>query len=257
MVPHSIESLAITGATAGAITATFSYVTFGPRCGIWGPVVFRGATTGAPTVALTFDDGPLPGSTERVLDVLAELEVKAAFFVIGRRAREHPDLLRRIHHEGHLIGNHSFNHRGLGFLGGVRYWRSQLERTDAAIEAAVGLRPRLFRPPLGIKTPAIVRAAAGRTIVTWTRRGFDGVSTNPRRILRRLVPHARPGDILALHDGLSPQSRRNPTQTIDALRPLIDGLRARNLRFARLDDLIGSTSQTLGSFRSHHSTPVD
>src|ERR1700693_700988 len=87
---------------AGAATGAACYSTFSPTCAIWGPLVSRGPKTGPPRVALTFDDGPLPGATDRILDLLAELNVKAAFFVIGSVARREPQLLLRIHQEGHI-----------------------------------------------------------------------------------------------------------------------------------------------------------
>ena len=238
MISELIEPLAIGGGAATLTLGGLAYATFVPRCGVWGRLVTRGSRDAPPRVALTFDDGPLPGVTDRVLDTLGELEVKAAFFVIGRSAAAHPKLIRRMHEEGHVIGNHSFDHAGMAFLRGSRYWREQLDRTDAAIREAVGVTPRLFRPPLGIKTWHIVRAAARRHImIAWTRRAFDGVSTTPQQILQRILPGARAGDILVLHDGLSRQSRRDPTATVDALRPLIAGLRVRGLEPMRLDEL--------------------
>ena len=226
---------------AGITTsAALAWATFAPRCTWWGPLVWRGTDQGPPRVALTFDDGPLRGATDRVLDVLAELGVKAAFFVIGARAEAHPELLRRMHDDGHLIGNHTFDHPAAGFLRGPIFWRKQLARTDSAIERAIGLRPRLFRPPVGFKNPFSARAAGRRhVVVTWTRRAMDGVSTTPGRILRRVVPAARPGEILLLHDGISPQSRRDPSVTLRALAPLILGLRRRGIEPARLDELTG------------------
>jgi peptidoglycan/xylan/chitin deacetylase (PgdA/CDA1 family) len=225
--------------TAGAATAGLCYPTFWPASGIWGPIVSRGATSGRPRVALTFDDGPLPGATDRILDALAELDVKASFFVIGREADRNPRLVSRIHESGHIVGNHSFDHVGLGFLHGQRFWHEQIDRTDRVIERAIGTRPVLFRPPLGAKTWMMARAARTHTVVTWSRRGMDGVATNPQRILDRIVPRARAGDIIALHDGISPQSRRDPTTTVEAIRPVVEGLRARGLEPVRLDELTG------------------
>lgn len=224
---------------AGLLTAAASYVTFAPGSGFWGSVVARGPA-GSRSVSLTFDDGPHPEGSRRVLDTLAELKVRAAFFVVGRNVERHPDLVRRMIAEGHLVGNHSFDHRGWSVLCGPGHWRDQIDRTDDAIERVAGFRPTLFRPPLGMKTPFSTRAAARRhTTVTWSRRALDGVATTPDRILERLVPRARPGEILLLHDGVSPQSRRDPSATVDALAPLIRGLRERGFDPVRLDDLIG------------------
>jgi peptidoglycan-N-acetylglucosamine deacetylase len=221
-----------------------AWATFAPQSQLWGRVVMRAADDGASRVALTFDDGPLPGATDRILDALADLRVKAAFFVIGREVERHPALVRRIAEEGHVVANHSFDHAPAGFLRGPWFWRRQIALTASAIERATSQRPRLFRPPLGIKTPPILWAAAreGHVTVNWARRAFDGVSTTSARILERLVPHTRPGEILALHDGVGPQSRRDPHATVEAIRPLIEGLRSRGIEPVRLDELVGLPS---------------
>jgi peptidoglycan-N-acetylglucosamine deacetylase len=231
------EILLPTGALAAGAAA---WATFAPQSQVWGRIVTQGPTDAPPHVAVTFDDGPLPGATDRVLDSLSALRVKAAFFVIGREAERHPALVRRMAGEGHIVANHSFDHAPAGFMRGPWFWRRQIARTAAAIERATGQRPRLFRPPLGIKTPPILWAAARERHVTvnWTRRAFDGVSTTSQQILDRLVPHTQPGEILALHDGVSPQSRRDPDATVEAIRPLIEGLRARGIEPVRLDELV-------------------
>lgn len=243
MIGRALEIAAAAGLGAAALNGAFAYPTFGARCAWWGPLVCRGRRDGIPRVALTFDDGPWPGATERVLDLLAELDVKTAFFVIGRYVEKHPELIARILREGHLLGNHTYDHRGDAFLRGRVYWQDQLDRTDDAIERAAGVRPGLYRPPLGMKTPISARAAAGRhTVVTWTRSGRDGLTTTSDRILRHLLPHSRPGDILLLHDGVSPQSARDPSVTVEALPPLIRGLRGLGIKPVRLDELTGLTA---------------
>jgi len=239
MIDGPSDMVRIGEVAAGAGIVGALYATFVPGSGIWCPVVTRGTAGGRPRVALTFDDGPLPGSTDRILDILAEQGVKAVFFVIGRPAEQHPDLVRRIHDEGHLVANHTYHHPTHGWARGLRFWRRQIERTDAVVERAIGLRPRFFRPPMGIKSFVTARAARGHAVIGWTRRGFDGVATTPQRVVARLAPRARAGEILLLHDGISPQSRRDPTVTIEALRPLIQELRARGLDPVRLDELTG------------------
>jgi peptidoglycan/xylan/chitin deacetylase (PgdA/CDA1 family) len=240
MIARPLEIAAAGALTAGAITGALSYATFAGRSAWWGPLVWRGRRDGPPRVALTFDDGPWPGATDRVLDILGEFEVKAAFFVIGRYVEKHSELVARIHREGHLLGNHTFDHRGNAFLRGPRFWQEQLDRTDDAIERVIGVRPRLYRPPLGMKTPISARATARHhLVVTWTRSARDGLTTTPDRVLRRLLPRCQAGDILLLHDGVSPQSDRDPSVTSRALRPLILGLRARGIEPARVDEITG------------------
>jgi peptidoglycan-N-acetylglucosamine deacetylase len=228
---------AVAAAAAGSVLAVG---TFGPRSNFWGPVISRGV--GASGVALTFDDGPTPDGTDRVLDTLGELGVRAAFFVIGRSARQHPRLVERMHAEGHVVGNHSQDHSHFGMFGRRTYWRKQLEMTDEAIRQAIGRRPALFRPPMGQKTGHVTRAAAmsGHTIVTWTRSAYDGVGASPQRIVRRLTVPARAGDILLLHDGLEPNAiRRDPSPTVAAVRPLVERLRSVGLEPQPLDEILG------------------
>jgi peptidoglycan/xylan/chitin deacetylase (PgdA/CDA1 family) len=237
-------------ACAGAL----GWATFWPSSRFWGPVVARGPANGTARYALTFDDGPTPESTPAVLDILGELGVRAAFFVIGANARRCPDLLQRMHDEGHIVANHSFDHHHFALFRGRRYWDRQLADTDEVIARSIGVRPALFRPPVGIKTGFVMRAAArrGQTVVTWTRRAVDGISTTPQRILRRLLPHTRAGDILLLHDGVEPHVERDPMPTIQAIKPLVLGLRDRGLEAARLEELLGLEPYARGAAAVAH-----
>ena len=238
------------GLSAGAAGAgALGWATFWPTSRFWGPVVAHGPATGAPRYALTFDDGPTRESTPAVLDVLGELGVRAAFFVIGANARQCPELLERMHHEGHIVANHSYDHHHFAMFRGRRYWDRQLADTDEVIAQAIGVRPRLFRPPIGIKTGFVMRAAARReqTVVTWSRRAVDGIRTTPQRILQRLLPHTRCGDVLLLHDGVEPHTNRDPTPTIRAIKPLVLGLRDRGLEPVPLEDLLALDPYSRGT----------
>lgn len=208
---------------------------FAPGSGVFGRVVSRLAP-GAGGVALTFDDGPLPGATESVLDILRGAGASASFFVIGRHAERHPDLLRRIHGEGHLLGNHTYDHSRLGLFRGWAYWREQVERTNTIIAGVTGAPARYFRPPMGFKSPPVFAAArgAGLRVVTWTRRTLDGVVADPARIAARGAA-ARAGDILLLHDGKDQASRRDPGVTVAALPRILAGLHERGVPVVRLD----------------------
>jgi peptidoglycan/xylan/chitin deacetylase (PgdA/CDA1 family) len=224
-----------------ALLGVSAYGTFAPASQVWGSVISRGPAGAGPAVALTFDDGPTPGATDAILDELRDLGVVAAFFVIGCNAARSPELVGRMHAEGHVIGNHTYDHSHYGLMRRGRYWRRQLDATDAVIEGIVGRRPALFRPPMGIKTPHVMAAArrSGHAVVTWNRRAMDGVMTDTPHILRRLLGPSRPGDILMLHDGLEPHARRrDPAATVAAVRPLVAGLRAKGLEIRRLDHLL-------------------
>lgn len=214
---------------------------FHPRSSLFGAVLSHGSEGGPPRVALTFDDGPHPEGTGRVLDILREQRVTAAFFVIGANARSYPDLLRRIDAEDHLVGNHTYEHSRLAAFRGHRYWRREIARTNEAVASILGHRPALFRPPMGIKTPHIAWAARseGMTVVTWTRRAFDGVPNHAHKIVRNLTRGPRAGNILAMHDGVEPGRTRDAGPSLDALPRVIERMRSRGLEFERLDRLMG------------------
>jgi peptidoglycan/xylan/chitin deacetylase (PgdA/CDA1 family) len=233
------SGIALVGAAAGGLAVAGTVATMiAPRCRLWGPVVCR-AETSRSAVALTFDDGPTPGATDRILDVLGSHGVKAAFFVVGANVERHPQLLRRIHAEGHQIANHSYRHSHYGFMRGWLYWRNEIARTDAIVEQTAGVRPAMFRPPMGIKSLCIAAEAAraGHVVVTWSLRAWDGIATTPQQMLSRVTPRASGGDIVLLHDGVEPNARRDPRVTVQALPELIGGLRAKQLEPTRLDAL--------------------
>ncbi len=153
-------------------------------------------------VALTFDDGPHPDRTPKVLDVLAQHGVKAAFFVIGERAEAHPEIVRRIVAEGHLIGNHTYSHSGnFPWMKYVKM-KDEIDWCDVAIEKITGSRPTLFRPPFGVTNPPLARAVGNRyTVVGWDVRSLDTVSRRPRtKVLERVRRRLRPGSVVLLHD---------------------------------------------------------
>jgi peptidoglycan/xylan/chitin deacetylase (PgdA/CDA1 family) len=242
MMSPMTDIFAVLGVAAagGVACGAIGWISVAPACEFWGKVIHCGPNDGS-GVALTFDDGPTPGATDRVLDVLGELGAPAVFFVIGANAQRHPDLVKRMHDEGHIVANHTWDHSHWGFFRGRRYWERQIERTSSLIEEIVGQRPALFRPPMGVRTRYVTGAArrAGQKVITWSRRGMDGVQTTPQRICDRLGPTAQPGEILILHDGVEPNVDRNQAATVAAVRPLIATLRDRGLEPVRLDKLVG------------------
>jgi peptidoglycan/xylan/chitin deacetylase (PgdA/CDA1 family) len=233
-------TIALASAPLVAGLAGLTYATVAPACEFWGPVICR-AKTGPNRIALTFDDGPTPGSTERALDALREGQATATFFIVGENAARHPDLLRRIHDEGHLIANHTYSHSHYGVMRTLPYWQREIRRTDELVESILGLRPALFRPPMGVKTWHTARAARelGHAVITWSRRAMDGLPTTSQRIVNRLST-AADGEILLLHDGVEPHApHHDRAATVGAIVPLIEKLRARGLSPARLDELLG------------------
>jgi peptidoglycan/xylan/chitin deacetylase (PgdA/CDA1 family) len=235
-----LPTLLTTASGAALFLAAGTYGMLKPTSRMWGPVISRGPRDKS-RVALTFDDGPLPGTTDRILDVLGELKAQAVFFVIGQHAEKWPHLVKRIHEEGHVVSNHTFAHHHFGLCGLYRYWQAEINRTDDVIERIIGCRPALFRPPMGYKHWHVMNAAAdtGHAVVAWSRRARDVWDSSPAVILSRLLEPAKPGDVLLLHDGnnpwLKPQDR---SAAPEAVRALVEGLRQRGLEPVRLDELL-------------------
>ncbi len=228
----------IAGLVALAALSLMAWGIFNVNSSVWAPTLSR--VPGVNAVALTFDDGPDPTLTPRVLEILAREKVPATFFVVGQRARDHGDLLRDIDRQGHLIGNHSFSHAwNISFALHQRLAR-EIDRCNDAIEAATGRRPQFYRAPYGFKNPAVgdVLAQRNMTCVGWQVRGFDAVRSDAHTIAQRLVRKASAGGILLLHDGSGLQGTLDRSATLDALPVIIEGLRARGFAFKRLDELV-------------------
>jgi len=153
-------------------------------------------------VYLTFDDGPDPEWTPRILDMLDAAGVKATFFVVGALAKQHPELVREIEARGHEVGNHSFNHPHPRLLSDDRA-REEVKAGADAIVDILGHAPRLFRSPHGTRHPAMLAAAEAldETVVHWQVSAIDwGILGRAWGIARRLRK-VRPGDIVLMHDG--------------------------------------------------------
>ncbi len=183
-------------------------------------------------VALTFDDGPDPRVTPAVLDCLARYGVRATFFCIGRLAEAHPEVVAETVRRGHRVENHSYSHPHAFTCYPPAALRHELRRGQEALLRAGGVRPRFFRAPAGFRSLLLDRelAAAGLDLASWTRRGFDTVSRDPRRVVRRLLRGVAGGDILLLHDGSAARDRAGAPVVLAALPRLLDALAARGLR---------------------------
>jgi len=179
-------------------------------------------------VALTFDDGPNPPYTGRVLDVLAQYDVPATFFCAGMQAAAYGEEVTRMVASGHAVGNHSWSHPFLPDLSGAEL-RLQLSTTDEALSAATGKEAaRLFRPPYGAYTRGQLSQLAGRqdrSIVLWDVDPTDWAKPGARVIANTVISQARPGSIILMHDGGGDR-----TQTVEALPAIIEGLFAHGFR---------------------------
>ena len=223
-----------------AALAALGYVSVSPTSRFWGPVVPTGDTSAPPRYALTFDDGPCDNATPRILDTLAQLNARATFFVIGVNAKRFPRVVRRIYDEGHIVANHSYTHSHFGIMRAGWYWERQIRQTDVLLQEIIGVKPAFFRPPMGARHLHLTRAARryGHTIITWSRRAMDGLPTTPERIVHRLSHNTSAGEILLMHDGIDPNRHRDPTPSINAVKPLIQQLRHQGLEPTPLNELI-------------------
>lgn len=205
------------------------------RLGMFADVTSRGPDD-ARGVALTFDDGPNPETTPAVLELLDEAGVKATFFVIGKKAEAHPDLVRMIHERGHSIGVHSFAHDRLFSLRTMAFVRRDLERSIEVIEAITGERPTLFRPPMGHTSARLVRAADDLDLrfVGWSVRGIDGLaSARAERVAARILPKLRDGAIVLMHDAAERDDFR--PVSLDVLPAVLSAMDRKDLRGVRVD----------------------
>lgn len=192
------------GAVAASGIAAWGAVA--PSSQLFGPTLRR--TSSSRKIALTFDDGPNPAVTPRLLDLFDRYSVRATFFLIGKFARGCPELVREIAARGHSIGNHTDAHRSLVFQSRERI-HSELARCQDSIAAALHAEPPLWmRPPYGFRSPWLrgeIGRAGIRGVVMWSKICYDWKPQPPQRLIERLAGVARPeqpeGDIVVLHDG--------------------------------------------------------
>ena len=204
-----------------------------PRSTLLGPNLKRLPPQSASRreIALTFDDGPDPAVTPRILDLLDRHQAKASFFCIGCKAEMHPDIVGEIARRGHSVENHSNRHPN-GFAGyGLRRLQRDIQAAQETIATICGRAPAFFRAPMGLRGPFLdpVLARLGLTYVSWTRRGLDTVDGNFETVLARLVRELSSGDILLLHDASAPASRR-ATVSVTVLPALMERIAAAGLK---------------------------
>lgn len=192
-------------------------------------------------VALTFDDGPCRGSTERLLDALGDMGVPGTFFCVGENVVMNPELVERIDREGHVVGSHSQRHsRGAGLsFGDVEH----IERAERSISDVLDRRPALYRPPWGWLTPWEGRRlkTRGYTIVGWDVYTLDWQIPEPdaQAVADHAVADTRPGSIYCFHDAYPLVAEWDKSVTVDAVRRLVPAVRAMDYEFVTVDELLG------------------
>jgi len=195
-------------------------------------VTFTQVATDEPYVAMTFDDGPHPKNTPRLLDMLRKRNIKATFYVIGRSVDLYPSITRRIVAEGHEIGNHTYTHRNLTKLGEASV-REELNKTNESIARAAGVRPRTMRPPYGALLQgqrSWIHSEYGYPTILWSVDPRDWQRPGPSVVTSRILAGTNKGAIILAHDLHAP--------TVDAMPATLDGLLRKGYKFVTVSQLL-------------------
>jgi peptidoglycan/xylan/chitin deacetylase (PgdA/CDA1 family) len=196
-------------------------------------ITFNSVHVDGPFIALTFDDGPNPTLTPKLLDLLATRHLKATFFVIGQNAADHPEILKRAIREGHEIGNHSWSHPNLGKMSDEAV-RRELQKTEDAIVAAIGKKPTLMRPPYGSITARQkkwIHEEFGYRIILWDVDPLDWKRPGPSVVTARILKETKAGSIVLSHDIHPP--------TIEAMPATFDQLMKKGFKSVTVTELLG------------------
>jgi peptidoglycan-N-acetylglucosamine deacetylase len=199
-------------------------------------VLFQSMPASAQCVALTFDDGPHPSLTPKLLEILAREKVKATFYMLGHMVQQSPTIAKAVSNAGHEIGNHSYSHPNLTHLS-AREVRVQIERTDEVILAATGMKPKTLRAPYGAVTPKI-EAMFNRPFVGW---GEHGDTLDWKHVNATLVARAGaaipPGEIMLMHD--------IHATTVAAVPSIIQKLKARGFSFVTVSEFLSGSCKRM------------
>ena len=225
----------------GGVLANHAVLTI---AGLWPRSTLLGSNKGrlsraacdARQIAITIDDGPNPQVTPAVLDILDAANAHATFFCIGTAVETHPRLAREIVRRGHAIENHSYAHRHHFSLMGPNQLRNEIMRAQNVISDVTGQSPVYFRAPAGLRSPLLdpVLQSLNLQLVSWTRRGFDTVATDPGKVLKKLERNLSAGDILLLHDGNPASCANGKPMVLDVLPKLLGTLQTMSLHAVSL-----------------------
>lgn len=199
-------------------------------------LVRRPARPGSKLVALTFDDGPWPKQTDRILQILAEEDVRATFFMLGGQVKRHPDIARRVAAGGHQLGSHSLRHKPFSSLKPAQI-RNEFKGGRRTIRAATGVSTTWIRPPYGSmnKTAWSTLRRIKAHVVMWDVDSNDWRRPGAKKIAQGVASHVKPGSIVLFHDGGGDR-----TQTAAALRSVIRRLRAKGYLFVTVQELVAA-----------------
>ncbi|MCR8633259.1 polysaccharide deacetylase family protein [Paenibacillus radicis (ex Xue et al. 2023)] len=193
-------------------------------------------------IALTFDDAPDTHFTPQVLDVLKKHNVKATFFIVGRLAEKHPDVVKRMVKEGHIIGNHTYNHALLTKLSDEQY-HTQVNKTQKILRNIIGYTPKLLRPPYGeISESQLLWASEHQlVVVNWNVDSLDWKQLSQQQVTTNILSNAKAGSIILQHSGGG--SNQDLSGTVNALPTIIESLRSKGYQLVTLPDLLHVSKQ--------------
>jgi len=194
-------------------------------------------------IALTFDDGPHPEFTIKLLELFIEKGIKATFFVTGSNIKKHNKIVKRMIAEGHELGNHSYSHKNLIFKK-KNVIREEIEKTDSLL-CELGVKGDIhFRPPFGrlLFAASSVLVSLNKKVIMWNVPTKDFKETDPEVILNRIYKRIKPGSIIVLHDsGIERPGKKIDRQaTIDAVKVIIEELPKMGYEFRTVSDLINN-----------------
>ncbi len=240
------------GATTAVAAGVAVYGGLYPTAQIYGPTIHREPGAGR-RIALTYDDGPNPEHTPRLLELLRRYDATATFFLIGRWAEREPELIRRTVAAGHAIGNHTFSHPSMPAHRAARV-RDELRRCREAVEASGETfstvdGAMLMRPPYGQRRPGTLRTTRqeGYVPVTWSITGYDWrAHTTARAITRRCV-RAGEGDIILLHDGSDLQPAADRRTSIESTEAILERYAPQGFEFVTVPQLVAAARDGRGS----------
>lgn len=181
-------------------------------------------------IALTFDDGPNE-MTLQLLQVLKKHKAKATFFCIGRNIEKHPEILKQIVENGHIVGNHSYSHSHFFDFYRKNRLIEEIKKTDSLIEKYTGKKTTLFRPPYGVTNPSIKRAIefTKHKVIGWNIRSLDGILKNEKIIFARIKNRITPGGIILLHD---------TAHSVTILERLLEYLEEKKYKVVSIEELL-------------------
>ena len=160
------------------------------------------AKTDKNEIAISFDDGPANNYTPEIIRLLKNENIKATFFCIGNRIARNENILKQIHEDGHIIGNHSYSHHFWFDMYSAKKMQDDMKQMDDEMERVIGMKPKLFRPPYGVTNPNLKKAIirGGYTPVGWSVRSLDTVIRDEKKLLDKIIAGIKPGAVFLFHD---------------------------------------------------------